>query len=244
MGGRKAVRAAEGLVHPNSRVVRQLQRQTSRNERNNERAKKRHAQDLLEAARFFWFREQCMALGRLHSAFSMEEAQVLTQLYVERNDAELVLLKSLRNPTAGRIKKIEALKESETDAFESAKGIVIPDITDKGRVEILTEIWDGGCDTRCVVPRLHLTRSGVLTTPTAVNEMRLKLTPIDLVREKATSVTPKKALKFRNQKRTQSVKTTAKMEDITSRSKLQNTERQQKRLKEERKALINSRRSI
>ncbi|ORC85571.1 uncharacterized protein TM35_000341830 [Trypanosoma theileri] len=245
MAGKKGGQAANVFAHPNSRKVKQIQRQTRRGERINKQEKKLHSQELLEAMRFFWFREQCLTLGRLRSAFTPEESQALTTLYLSRNDEEIASLKSLRNPPLGRIKTIEALKTSEFDAFHSSKGIVIPNIADEDNVEILTEIWDGRADTVTVVPRCSLSfNSSFSTKVTAILEdLKEKLKPIDQVREEATSVAPKKMLKFLKQKRTQSVKKIDKFEEVALRSKTRAAAGQQKRLKEARKAVVNSKRA-
>ncbi|KAH9578176.1 Translation machinery-associated protein 16 [Trypanosoma melophagium] len=245
MGGKKGRQAAKILVHPNSRKVKQLHRQSRRDERINKQEKKLHAQELLEAMRFFWFREQCLTLGRSRSAFAPEESQALTLIYLSRNDDEIASLKSLRNPPAGRIKTIEALKTSEFDAFHSSKGIVVPDIADEDTVEILTEIWDGRSDTVGVVPRCSLSFNSSLSTKVAeiMEQLKEKLEPIDKVREEARSVAPKKALKFQKQKRTQSVKKLEKFEEVALRSKTRAAARQQKRLKEARRAMVNSKRA-
>ncbi|RNE94961.1 uncharacterized protein Tco025E_10266 [Trypanosoma conorhini] len=242
MAGKKGA-PSKSLQHPNSRRVRQLERQSRREERRSERGKRQRGQELLEAARFFWFREQCLALGRPRSAFSPEEAQALAHIYLERNDVELASLRSLRAPPTGRIKKIEALRASEAAEFESAKGMVVPDLGDGDHVEVLTEIWDGRADTLHLVPRRRLTRAGARSAPTALApELRARLKPIEDVRETAAAVAPKRALKFQARSRTQSVKKSAKPEEVARRSKMRGVARQQRRIKEERARLLTSKR--
>ncbi|EAN78173.1 Protein of unknown function (DUF2962), putative [Trypanosoma equiperdum] len=231
------------VTHPKSRKVRQLQRQSRREKRISEQKGKRNAKAALEAARFFWFREQCLALGRTKLAFSREEAQVLTEQYLKRNDEEIVALKSMRNPTAGRIKILEAMKTSEADDFNSSKGIVIPDITNSDNLEILTSIWDGRADTAGVVRRVGLTRTGVSPAAPAVTELEGKLLTIDEVRERSIDFTSRKARKFQTMKRVQSVKKTPTAEDVWLRSKKRGVDLQAKRLRQGREAVLKTRRA-
>ncbi|ESL05916.1 hypothetical protein TRSC58_06419 [Trypanosoma rangeli SC58] len=230
----------KALLHPNSRGVRQLERRARRDERLSERGKKQHSRELLEAARFFWFREQCLALRRSRSAFSAEEAGALIHIYLGRNDAELSSLRSMRAPPAGRIKKIEALKAGEMAEFESSKGIAVPDISDKDHVEILTEIWDGRAHTLRLVPRRRLSRNAAPAPAELVRELGARLKPIGEIRETAAAAAPRRVLKFQAQSRAQSVKKCARPGEVAQRSKKRGAEQQQKRLKRERAKLLAS----
>ncbi|KAG8343825.1 putative Translation machinery associated protein 16 [Trypanosoma vivax] len=231
------------ISHPKARKVRQLERQTRRQERLSVNEEKRHAKALLECTRFIWFREQCLALGRTQAAFSHAEAKALTTLYVSRNDEELAALKNQRNPPVGRIKTIEALKTSELDLFNSSKGIAIPDIMDSDNLEILTTIWDGRANTIGVVPRVALCCADPVDQAT-LDVLKAKLLPVDEVREKAAPVTPKRALKFQVAKRKESVKKLADAQGVAQRSRKRASEAQQKRLKMERKSALNALRGL
>ncbi|RNE97779.1 hypothetical protein TraAM80_09160 [Trypanosoma rangeli] len=239
MAGKKGA-PPKALQHPNSRGVRQLERRTRREERLSEREKRQHSHELLEATRFFWFREQCLALGRSRSAFSAEEVGALIHIYLGRNDAELSSLRSLRAPPAGRIKKIEALKAAEAAEFESSKGIAVPDISDKDHVEILTEIWDGRADTLRLVPRRRVARKAAAAPPGLVGKLEARLKPIEEIRETAAAAAPRRVQKFQAQSRAQSVKKCIKPDEVAQRSKQRGVEQQQKRLKKERAKLLAS----
>lgn len=240
------------VPHPRDRSVRQLEKKERRAIRLGIQKTRLKTEQALQLMRFFWFREQCIALGYTMTAVPDDVVAQLAQLYVERNDEEVAELKAQRNPPRGRIKALEATRQQEMDELASAKGLRVPNLADADDVEILTEIWDGTKETATVVSAVGFSMAGrAAPSRAALAQLAGSLRPVAEVREEAPVTLPKRAVKFRaarfsaasERKKNSSVKKTEdSLAGIKTRAKAREEAKRQKRLKEQRSAALSGRR--
>lgn len=200
-----------------------------------------------QVLRFYWFREQCLALQYTTTAVPEEVVYPLTQLYIDRNAEEVKELMALRNPPTGRIKTLEAMHEQEMDAFRSSKGLLIPSLLDADDVEILTDIWDGTKETVSVVPTTGISLGQRSIVDADLQRLRVRLRPIAALRSETASLLPRRAIKFQQsspakQKTVSAKKTDDSQQTIQARSKARNSGKQQQRLSKLRSEAIALRR--
>ncbi|GET93739.1 hypothetical protein, conserved [Leishmania tarentolae] len=249
-----SAREKRAVPHPRDRSVRQLEKKEKRAIRLDAQKNKLKMEKTLQLMRFFWFREQCIALGYTTTAVPEETVVQLVHLYVNRNKEELSALRLQRNPPVGRIKVLEATLQAEEDELHSAKGLRVPSMTDADDVEILTEIWDGAPETVTVVPLSSVSmQHSTPPTKEALEQLLQRLRPVGDIRKEAPVTLPKRAVKFHaaqsQQKSTVPTRmkvSVKKMEDTAAsvrlRVKAREEVKQQKRLTEQRCAAIASRR--
>ncbi|CCW63243.1 unnamed protein product [Phytomonas sp. EM1] len=240
-----AKREVKQLSHPRDRRVRQLEKKEKRNKRLVGNKNKIKAAEAQKVARFFWFREQCKALGCTHKPIFSDDVLPLIQLYINRNQKEISELKSLRNPPHGSIKQLEMMFEAEMDAFRSTKGVAIPSLVDADDVEILTEIWDGQAETAVVVPVQHVSLGQKVIDENKLHALEARIKSIDAVRQEGMSVLPKLFKSNTKAKKTEkkSVKRQVTIpEELQKRSILKSKKMQQKKQSEVREALLRERR--
>ncbi|CCW70052.1 unnamed protein product [Phytomonas sp. Hart1] len=233
------------LSHPRDRRVRQLEKKRKRNERLVKNKSKIKAGDAQKVARFFWFREQCKALGCTQEPISSDEMLSLMQLYINRNQKEIRELMSLRNPPHGRIRQLEAMLEAEMEAFRSTKGVAIPSLANVDDIEILTEIWDGQTETAVVVPVNYLSLGPKVINESKLQALEARIKSIDAVRQEGMSILPK--LFKHNVKTKKTEKKSVKRlvttpEELQRRSILKSRKMQEKKQSTVREALLRERR--
>ncbi|KPA81809.1 hypothetical protein ABB37_04078 [Leptomonas pyrrhocoris] len=247
-----SAREKRAVPHPRDRSVRQLEKKEKRAIRLDAQKTRLKSEQTLHLMRFFWFREQCGALGYVTEAVPDDVVALLAQLYVERNDEELAELKAQRNPPLGRIKTLEALRQQEMDELASAKGLRMPSLSDADDVEILTEIWDGTKETVMVVNAVGFSLANrPRPTRAVLAQLAERLRPVAEVRKEAPVTLPKRAVKFhaakpsaakRSTKHLSVKKTEDSLAGVKSRAKAREEAKRQKRLKEQRGAALASRR--
>ena len=179
----KTSRTIKALPHPKDRKIDQLQRKVRRDVRLQGNREWLDSERGLLATRCFWFREQCRQLLTLDAnrSFTPHDVECLTMLYIARNDEEIADLKKQRNPSKGRIKHLEALKQHENDQLASVKGIPVPDIFTPETVDILVNIWDAdsrtlGCVAMSTCSKLAGNRTVVSAAQTESMQQLLKPT--------------------------------------------------------------------
>ncbi|KAG5490803.1 hypothetical protein JKF63_00925 [Porcisia hertigi] len=246
-------REKRAVPHPRDRSVRQLEKKEKRAARLDAQKNKLKMEQALQFMRFFWFREQCIALGCKTSAVPDETVAQLVQLYVDRNKEEMSALRALRNPPVGRIRVLEATLQSEEDELHSAKGLRVPSMTNADDVEILTEIWDGAQETVTVVPLTGFSMQHRKSpTKEALEKLRQCLRPVTEIRQETPVTLPKRAVKFHAAQQQQSTaasrkkisvkKTEDTAASVKLRVKAREEAKRQKRLVVLRRAAMASRR--
>ncbi|CAC9553188.1 conserved hypothetical protein [Leishmania infantum JPCM5] len=251
-----SAREKRAVPHPRDRSVRQLEKKEKRAVRLDAHKTRLKMEKTLQLMRFFWFREQCIALGYTATAVPEETVAQLVELYVDRNKEEMSALRLQRNPPMGRIKVLEATLQAEEDELHSAKGLRVPSMTDADDVEILTEIWDGAQETVTVVPLTSISMQH-RTPPTkeALEQLLQRLRPVADIRKEAPVTLPKRAVKFHAVQSQQQSTAPSRMkvsikktEDTTAsvrlRVKAREEAKQQKRLSAQRCAAMASRRGV
>lgn len=249
-----SAREKRAVPHPRDRSVRQLEKKEKRAIRIEAQKTRLKTEQTLHLMRFFWFREQCSALGYTTTPVPEDVIALLAQLYVERNDEEVAELKAQRNPPLGRIKTLEAARQQEMDELASAKGLRIPSLGDADDVEILTEIWDGTKETVTVVSAVGFSMAGrPAPSREALAQLSERLRPVTEVREEAPVTLPKRAVKFhaaqfpaanQNKKNLSVKKTESSLAGVKTRAKAREEAKRQKRLKVQRTAALASRRRL
>ncbi|KAK7202266.1 hypothetical protein NESM_000298100 [Novymonas esmeraldas] len=240
-----SARETRAVPHPRDRAVRQLEKREKRIVRLDEQKTRLKTEQALRLMRFFWFREQCLALGYTSSAVPEDTVALLAQLYVDRNKEELAALRAQRNPPAGRIKVLEATLQAELDELHSTKGLRLPSLADADDVEILTEIWDGAPETATVVPVAGFSmQRRAPPAPDALARLSQRLRPVAEVRDEAPGTRPRRVVKFHaaRKKKVSAKKTQDTVVDAKSRVQAREGARQQKRLAEQRRAALAHRR--
>lgn len=247
-----SAREKREVPHPRDRSVRQLEKKEKRAIRLDAQKSRLRTEQTLHLMRFFWFREQCVALGYTTAAVPDDVVALLAQLYVERNDEEVAELKAQRNPPLGRIKTLEATRQQEMDELASAKGLRIPSLGDADDVEILTDIWDGTKETVTVVAAVGFSAMNrPAPTREALAQLSERLRPVSEVRDEAPVTLPKRAVKFhaaqfpaanQSRKSVSVKKTDDSLSGVKSRAKAREEAKRQKRLKEQRTAALAGRR--
>lgn len=142
----KGNRTLGSLPHPKDRKVGQFQKQQRRAAKISAQKDALSSKQNLVVFRFLWFREQVQYLldnGLLQVPLLPSDLSILLRLYLSRNDAEVAVLKSFRNPPAGRIKQLCAVKQVEEDQFQSTKGLLVPNLLTDAGVHALVSNWDG-----------------------------------------------------------------------------------------------------
>lgn len=243
----RIVREKRTVSHPRDRKVRQLERKEKREVRLAEQKERLKSEQTQRLVRYFWFREQCIALGYVDRAVPEEEILLLAQLYIDRNRDEIAQLKQERNPPTGRIRQLEAARVGEMDAFRSAKGLDVPSLADADDVEILTQIWDGLAETVVVVPSASVSLGTRALSPQKLAAVSARLRPIEEVRTRATPLLPRRAVKMAQQARP-ARRVSVKYQDqslaaVKARGVRSLGQKQQRRLKQGRKTALDSRRS-
>lgn len=192
-----SAREKQAVPHPRDRSVRLLEKKEKRATKLEAQKTKLKTEQTLQLMRFFWFREQCIALGHTSAAVPEATVALLVRLYVDRNIAEVAALQAQRTPPLGRIKVLEATRQAEEDELQSAKGLRVPSLMDDDDVEILTQIWDGAPETVTVVPLTGFSmQRRPAPTDAALAELSRRLRPVAEVREEAPVTLPKRAVKF------------------------------------------------
>ncbi|KAG5464484.1 hypothetical protein LSCM1_00674 [Leishmania martiniquensis] len=251
-----SAREKRAVPHPRDRSVRQLEKKEKRAIRIDAQKNRLKMQQTMLLMRCFWFREQCIALGYTTTSVPDDTVAQLVQLYVDRNNEEMLALQAQRNPPVGRIKVLEATLQAEKDELHSAKGLRVPSMTDADDVEILTEIWDGMQETVTVVPLTGFSMQH-RTPPAAeaLKHLQRRLRPVAEIRKEAPVALPKRAFKFHaaqpqhlctaSSRKNVSVKKTEDTAAIVNlRVKAREEARQQKRLVEQRRVAMASRRDV
>lgn len=247
-----AAREKRVVPHPRDRSVRQIEKKEKRAIRLDAQKSRLKSEQTLQLMRFFWFREQCVALGYTTEAVPDDVIALLARLYVERNDEEVAELKAQRNPPLGRIKTLEATRQQELDELVSTKGLRIPSMSDADDVEILTDIWDGTKETATVVAAVGFSSSSrPAPSREALAQLSERLRPVAEVREDAPVTLPKRAVKFRaaqfpaanaSRKSVSVKKSEDSLSGVKSRAKAREEAKRQKRLKVQRTAALAGRR--
>lgn len=191
MANKFAQKAVQALAHPRDRRTRQLEKYEKRADRlAGQKNKHKMIEDRLHV-RFLWFREQCQALGYTHTRVPEDHVLPLVQLFIDRNDEEMQLLRSTRNAPRGQLRRLEAAREVDMDALRSSKGFTVPSLRRSEDVEILTSIWDGLAATMVVVPRASVSlgaRQSVCAVTVA--KLRQLLKPLEQVHADSEALLP------------------------------------------------------
>jgi translation machinery-associated protein 16 len=247
-----SAREKRAVPHPRDRSVRQLEKKEKRAIRLDAQKTRLKTEQTLQLMRFFWFREQCIALNYTTTAVPDDVVALLAQLYVERNDDEVAVLKMQRNPPLGRIKTLEATRQREMDELMSVKGLRVPSLSAADDVEILTDIWDGTKETVTVVRAVGFSMaSRPAPSRAALAQLSERLRPVADVRDEAPVTLPKRAVKFhaaqypaanQHNKSLSVKKTEDSLTGVKARAKVREEAKRQKRLKEQRNAALANRR--
>lgn len=235
------VREKSQLCHPRDRRVRQMEKKDKRTARLAMQKDRLTLDKALRNMRLFWFRQQCIALGYLMDPVPRDRILPLVQLYINRNEGEIEVLRKCRNPPNGRIKQLQQVMEVEMDAFRSAKGIEIPVLTTGDDVEILTSIWDGEPETAVVVPVTGVSIGAGKVDAEGIHSLQQLLRPMVEVRSVATKIMPKRSLRFSETgAKKVSVKSLASSsaDAVTQRSRTNAVEKQHARLKKNRRKVM------
>lgn len=178
--------AATRILHPQSRVVDQMQRQMRHNIRRDVVHGKHQKSVAAHASKLLWFRDQledllgttdslttpdglsfmfpkglvAQATGSGHTAVDATFVAVflndLAWGFVSRHASELAELKSRRNPPKGQIKGFESTFELEKRELLSSKGFLVPDIRTPEGYAALMT-WDVTVDGSRKVPCFRFT---------------------------------------------------------------------------------------
>jgi hypothetical protein len=133
-------RASKRMLHPNCRKIDQMQRSMKHNIRTEEIDKKNSQLRSNVGIRFSWFHSQLPRVAGTN-VLSEDDQHALVLTFINRNDAEAEASKKQRNPQRGHIKALAAVKQAETDAYCSSKGLQVPLMTTQDGVASLME-WN------------------------------------------------------------------------------------------------------
>ncbi|RGB26691.1 hypothetical protein C1646_720434 [Rhizophagus diaphanus] len=164
----KQIKNKKSIIHPSSRKAAQLQRISLRKDRL-ERGKSQRLSERVKpiVERLLWFR---YAFDDTLPCATKAEVYDLIEMFINRNDVEILRLKSTHKVNSSKYFYLESLKLKEKKEY--IEGFEIPDFMNPKNVKLLRQ-WDGDMNS---MSRIKIIR---IEDPNNINNLKTTAQIID-----------------------------------------------------------------